>query len=110
MCFEYVQTFETPFVFAEATNLCDAELLEILEVIKELDILHETENYLPIFHLREYFNDRYDRQQLDQRLFKLQSQDKLDFSTIAEVSKYSTEQLDAGISQVVGGSLFYISI
>ena len=74
----------------------------------ELDESHETDNYLPIFHLRKHFSSL-SREKLDQALYRLQAANKIDFSTLAEVEAYTTEQISAGISQVVGGKLFYIS-
>ncbi len=74
----------------------------------DLDRQHSSENYLPIFHLRKHFTSL-SREKLDQALYRLQAADKIDFSTLAEVEAYTTEQISAGISQVVGGSLFYIS-
>ena len=73
-----------------------------------LDKWHKTDNYLPIFYLRNQFPSL-SREKLDQALYRLQAADKIDFSTLAEVEAYTTEQISAGISQVVGGKLFYIS-
>ena len=80
----------------------------ILRAITDLDESHKTDNYLPIFHLRKHFPSL-SREKLDQALYRLQAADKIDFSTLAEVEAYTTEQISAGISQVVGGKLFYIS-
>ncbi len=74
----------------------------------DLDQQHQTDNYLPIFHLRKHFPSL-SREKLDQALYRLQAADKIDLSTLAEVEAYSTEQISAGISQMVGGALFYIS-
>ncbi len=74
----------------------------------DLDKHYKTDNYLPIFRLRNRFSSL-SRNQLDQALYRLQKSGKIDFSTLAEVEAYTTEQISAGISQVVGGKLFYIS-
>ncbi len=81
---------------------------KIYQAIIELDESHQTDNYLPIFHLRKHFPSL-SREKLDQALYRLQAADKIDFSTLAEVEAYTTEQISAGISQIVGGALFYIS-
>ncbi len=80
----------------------------IYQAIVDLDNWHETDNYLPIFHLRKHFPSL-SREKLDQALYRLQAADKIDFSTLAEVEAYTTEQISAGIDQLIGGSLFYIS-
>ncbi len=80
----------------------------IFQAIADLDESHKTDNYLPIFYLRNQFPSL-SREKLDQALYRLQAADKIDFSTLAEVEAYTTEQISAGISQVVGGKLFYIS-
>ncbi len=80
----------------------------IFQAIANLDESHKTDNYLPIFYLRNQFPSL-SRKKLDQALYRLQAADKIDFSTLAEVEAYTREEIDAGIPQVVGGRLFYIS-
>ena len=94
-----------------APELVDDENVDdhmIYQAIANLDQQHSSENYLPIFHLRKHFPSL-SREKLDQALYRLQAADKIDFSTLAEVEAYTTEEIDAGISQVVGGKLFYVS-
>ncbi len=69
---------------------------EVLKVIRELDEELGTENYLPIFHLRDKLK-HIRRKELDAALFRLQKADKLDLGTIQETNQYTAEQLDAGI-------------
>ncbi|MDB9492336.1 transcription factor RcaD [Dolichospermum circinale CS-534/05] len=83
---------------------------EILETIKKLDRELGTENYLPIFHLRQKLQPRLSRDDLDQALYRLQKSDKIDFSTLQEVSAYTPEQIDAGIPQNIGGQLFFLIV
>ncbi len=45
-----------------------------------LDKWHKTDNYLPIFYLRNQFPSL-SREKLDQALYRLQAADKIDFST-----------------------------
>ncbi|MBD2301730.1 transcription factor RcaD [Nostoc sp. FACHB-190] len=88
-------------------NISDEEVLQIIEKLdKELG----TENYLPIFHLRQKLQPPLSRDELDQALYRLQAQDKIDFSTLQEASIYTAEQIDAGIHQNIGGSLFFITV
>ncbi len=98
-------------VTSPAAELPDDENVddnEIYQAIANLDESHKTDNYLPIFHLRKHFPSL-SREKLDQALYRLQAADKIDLSTLAEVEAYTTEQISAGISQVIGGALFYIS-
>jgi predicted transcriptional regulator len=89
------------------SNISDEE---ILETIKKLDRELGTENYLPIFHLRQKLQPPLLRDDLDQALYRLQKSDKIDFSTLQEVSAYTPEQIDAGIPQNIGGQLFFLIV
>ena len=89
------------------SNISDQE---ILETIKKLDRELGTENYLPIFHLRQKLQPPLLRDDLDQALYRLQKSDKIDFSTLQEVSAYTPEQIDAGIPQNIGGQLFFLIV
>jgi DNA-binding transcriptional ArsR family regulator len=89
------------------SNISDEE---ILETIKKLDQELGTENYLPIFHLRQKLQPPLLRDDLDQALYRLQKSDKIDFSTLQEVSAYTPEQIDAGIPQNIGGQLFFLIV
>ncbi len=81
---------------------------EIYQAIAYLDQERLCDNYLPIFYLRNRF-PYITRDSLDQALYRLQFSGRIDFSTIAEVSAYTAEEIDAGIPQPVGGGLFYLS-
>ncbi|MCI4625170.1 MAG: hypothetical protein L3V56_04320 [Candidatus Magnetoovum sp. WYHC-5] len=83
---------------------------EALNLIKELDAELGTENYLPIFHLREKIGNRLQRDALDNILYKLVNEDKIKLSTLQEVSQYTKEQKNAGIPQPIGGPFFYIIV
>ena len=93
--------------FDITSNISDEE---ILETIKKLDQELGTENYLPIFHLRQKLQPPLLRDDLDQALYRLQKSDKIDFSTLQEVSAYTPEQIDAGIPQNIGGQLFFLIV
>lgn len=83
---------------------------EVLDTIKKLDLELGTENYLPIFHLREKLQPPLSRDELDQALYRLQRNDKIDLSSLQEVSAYTPAQIDAGIPQNIGGQLFFIIV
>jgi hypothetical protein len=83
---------------------------DILQTIIELDRELGTNNYLPIFHLRNKLQPPLSRKELDDALYHLQLQDKLELSSLVEAVHYTKEQLDAGIPQDVGGSLFFLMV
>lgn len=81
---------------------------EILEAIVDLDRQLNTENYLPIFYLRERFQPPLSREELDRSLYRLQKQDKIELSSLQEAIHYTPEQIKAGIPQDSGGPLFFL--
>jgi len=92
---------------SEPSDISDEE---ILQIIQKLDQELGTENYLPIFHLRQKLQPPLSRNDLDQALYRLQRIDKIDLSTLQESSAYIPEQIDAGIPQNIGGQLFFIIV
>ncbi|MGB3422591.1 MAG: transcription factor RcaD [Dolichospermum sp.] len=103
----YVQFLRKNLRVKPGINISDEE---ILETIKKLDRKLGTENYLPIFHLRQKLQPPLLRDDLDQALYRLEEANQIELSTLAEPEGYSPEELDAGISQISGGSLFFITI
>jgi trehalose-6-phosphate synthase len=83
---------------------------EILETIQKLDKELGADNYLPIFHLRQKLQPPLSRDELDKALYRLQASDKIELSTLVDPTPYTPEQIDAGISQNIGGSIFFITI
>lgn len=83
---------------------------DVLNTIRQLDQQLNTDNFLPIFHLREKLQPPLSRENLDELLYALQSQDLIEFSTLQDVSLYNDAEIAAGISQNIGGALFYISV
>ena len=83
---------------------------EILNAIVDLDSKLATDNYLPIFHLRNQLQPPLSREELDNALYRLQNDDKIELSKLAEVTLYTREQIDAGIPQLAGGSWFFIMV
>ncbi len=82
----------------------------VLAMIQQLDKQLGTDNYLPIFHLRDQLQPPLSREDLDQQLYALERSDRIEFSTLQDVSAYSKEQVAAGIFHGTGGKLFYISV
>ncbi|MFN6514940.1 MAG: transcription factor RcaD [Nostoc sp. CreGUA01] len=93
-------------------DIADKEISdeEILQIIEKLDKELGTDNYLPIFHVREKLQPPFSRDELDKALYRLQASDRIDLSSLLDPTPYTTEQIDAGILQKVGGSLFFITV
>lgn len=83
---------------------------EILHIIEDLDQELGTKNYLPIFHLRQKLQPSMSRDELDQALYRLQRQDKIEMSSLVEAVHYTSEQIQAGISQGGESPLFFIFV
>ena len=82
----------------------------VLEMIQQLDQQLGTDNYLPIFHLRDQLQPPLSREDLDQQLYALERSDRIELGTLQDVAAYSEVQLNAGIPQDIGGPLFFISV
>ena len=82
----------------------------VLQQIKQLDQLMGTDNYLPIYHLREKLQPPMTREEVDSRLYELQRNDRVELSSLHDKGDYSDRQISAGISQNHGRSLFFISV
>ncbi|MBE9062441.1 hypothetical protein [cf. Phormidesmis sp. LEGE 11477] len=82
----------------------------VLQQIKQLDQLIGSDNYLPIYHLREKLQPPLTREELDSYLYELQRADRIELSSLHNQDDYSASQISAGISQSNGGSLFFIAI
>ena len=83
---------------------------EILQLIRDLDRQLRTDNYLPIFHLREKLQPPLSREELDRALYRLERSNLIELSALQEVVAYTKEQIDAGIPQNIGGRLFFIIV
>lgn len=83
---------------------------EILQMIRDLDRQLGTENYLPIFHLRQKLEPSLSREQLDQTLYRLQRNDQIELSAVVHSQGYTQEQISAGIHQRAGSPLFFIKV
>lgn len=104
---KFVQKPDNSAAAVLTNNLSDEQ---IIQIIRDLDRELGTENYLPIFHLRDKLQPPFYRKDLDRVLYRLQQEDKIDMSSLQEASAYTPEQIDAGIPQDVGGPLFFISV
>lgn len=84
--------------------------IEILQLIKQLDRELGTGNYLPIFYLRQKLQPPLTREELDQALYRLQRKDQIELNSLVEAIRYTPEQIQAGIPQDTGGSLFFVVV
>ncbi len=82
----------------------------ILDLIRQLDKELGTDNYLPIFHLRQKLQPPLSRDEVDAALYRLQRQDKIELSGLVDGTRYSTQELQAAIKQKVGVPLFFIMV
>lgn len=96
---------DSPSVAATTSKPSDRE---ILQIVRDLDRDLGTENYLPIFHLRQKLQPPLSREELDRALYRLQRNDEIELSSLVDPTSYTPEQIDAGIPQDIGGSLFFI--
>ncbi|NJM98766.1 MAG: hypothetical protein HC800_17850 [Phormidesmis sp. RL_2_1] len=80
----------------------------VLQQIKQLDQQLNTDNYLPIYHLRDVLQPPLTRSELDSILFALQRDGKIDLDSLHDQGKYTQDQVSAGILQDNGGYLFFI--
>jgi hypothetical protein len=80
----------------------------VLGRIKALDTELGTDNYLPIYALRQTLG--MGREDFDQALYRLQKTDQIDLSSLQETEGYTADQIDAGMAQPIGGPLFFISL
>lgn len=83
---------------------------EILQTIQDLDKELGTDNYLPIFHLRQKLQPPLNREELEQALYRLEGDDKIELSALVEASRYSPAQVNAGIKQLSASPLFFIKV
>ncbi|TAF57007.1 MAG: hypothetical protein EAZ61_02345 [Oscillatoriales cyanobacterium] len=81
---------------------------QLYDLIAQLDRQYNTHNYLPIYHLRDRLHTVMDREMLDQALYALQREDRLELSSLQEAAHYTPEQINAGIPQDIGGPLFFL--
>jgi hypothetical protein len=95
----------TPKTDKTSVQLDDAG---VLERIKTLDAELGTDNYLPIYALRQKLE--MGREDVDQALYRLQKTDQIELSSLQETEGYTAEQIEAGIPQPIGGPLFFISL
>lgn len=84
--------------------------VEILQLIRDLDREHATDNYLPIFYLRQKLQPPLSREEVNQILYRLQRNDQIELSSLQEAIAYTPEQVEAGIPQDIGGPLFFIIV
>lgn len=104
---ESAVVFSADSIPEKVTDITDEE---ILQTIQKLDRELNTNNYLPIFHLRQKLQPPLSRDDLDKALYRLEKNDQIELSTLLDPTHYTSEQVATGIPQNVGGSLFFISV
>lgn len=82
----------------------------VLQQIKQLDQLTGSDNYLPIYHLRDKLQPPLTREELDSCLYELQRSDHIELSSLHGQGDYSDTQINAGIPQENRCYLFFISV
>jgi hypothetical protein len=83
---------------------------ELIEIIRKIDARLPTNNYTPIYHLRAEVQPPMTRDELDQALFRLIEDDKIQLSSLQEGMDYTDEQFAAGIPQEFSSPLFFIIV
>lgn len=83
---------------------------DFLDSIYNLDKEYKTDNYLPIYHLRDKYKDIHSREELDNIIYELISENKLKVSRLIDASQFTDEQIEAGIPQSIGGPIFYLML
>lgn len=104
---KHQQPQQTPSATAPMNQPSDEQ---ILQVIRDLDQKLGTGNYLPIFHLRQKLEPPLSSEDLDEALYRLEGNDQIELSALVEASRYSQEQINAGIKQRSGSPLFFIKV
>jgi len=104
------EVYQSPPILTLEEPISQISDVEILQTIQHLDRELGTDNYLPIFHLRQKLQPPLSREDLDQALYRLEKSNQLELSSLQEVSAYTPEQIDTGIPQDVGGPLFFIIV
>lgn len=83
---------------------------EVLQTIRDLERELRTDNYLPIFYLRQKLQPPLSGEELEQALYRLEAKDKIELSALVEASRYEPAQVNAGIKQRSGSPLFFIKV
>lgn len=85
---------------------------KILLTIVELERQLAKDNRLPIFYLREKLHPLLSREEVDEVLYRLQQNDKIELDSLPATSAciFTSEQIEAGIIQESGSPLFFITL
>jgi hypothetical protein len=85
---------------------------KILLTIVELERQLAKDNRLPIFYLREKLYPLLSREEVDEALYRLQQNDKIELDSLPATSAciFTSEQIEAGIIQESGARLFFITL
>lgn len=100
------ETVEEETAVAETV---EDDALVVYEEIQALDYEQGTENYLPLYFLRDKL-EGWSRDRVNKAVMYLESEDMISTSTLQEGDEYTREQQNAGIPQAVGGPIFFLIV
>lgn len=83
---------------------------EVLEIVQALDQEVSSNNYLPLFYLRQKLQTALLREELDEILYRLEQNDQIELRAIVHTESYESEQLSAGIQTRSGSLLFFVKV
>lgn len=85
---------------------------KILQTIVELERQLNTDNHMPIFHLREKLHPLLSKEELDDRLYRLQQLGMIELGGLSAANAFvfSSEQIEAGVAQELGTPLFFVTL
>ena len=83
---------------------------DLLAKIVELDILTESDNYLPIYHIRDFYPQHFSKD-INQLLCELENKGKIALSALDAPGQFTEDQIDAGIFLNYSGiTLFFVFV
>ncbi len=99
---------QSPSIVVDSTHQPSDD--DILQTIQDLDRELGTDNYLPIFYLRQKLQPPLSGEDLEKALYRLETSDKIELSALVEASRYSPAQVNMGIKQLSGSPLFFLKV
>lgn len=101
---------EVPPSLSRAMQVVSDE--KILLTIQELERQLDTDNRLPIFHLREKLYPLLSNEELDEALERLERSNKIELSALQQGNSddFTSEQIGAGIVQELDTPLFFVRL
>jgi hypothetical protein len=107
---ELLNQFQTFRQFSHPAVPAHPSDAEVLEIIQTLDQEVISNNYLPLFYLRQKLQAALSREALDEILYRLEQNDQIELRAIVHTESYEPEQLSAGIQTRTGSLLFFVKV